>query len=58
MATRQDPALTYTLDDFVSMQIVDDMTYYNFSILEVIDKVEHLSINLVEEYLEERDGAP
>ena len=51
--TRQNPALTYTLDDFVAMQIVDDMTYYNFSILEVIDKVEHLSINLVEEYLEE-----
>lgn len=51
--TRQNPALTYTLDDFVAMQIVDDMTYYNFSILEVINKVEHLSINLVEEYLEE-----
>ena len=50
---RQDPALTYTLDDFVAMQIVDDMTYYNFSILEVIDKVEHLSINLIEEYLDE-----
>lgn len=47
------PALTYTLDDFISMQISDDMTYYNFSILEVIDGVEHLDSNLVEIYLEE-----
>ena len=31
------PALTYTLDDFISMKISDDMTYYNFSILEVIN---------------------
>ena len=42
------PALTYTLDDFISMQISDDMTYYNFSILQVIDDVEHLDSNLVE----------
>ena len=49
----QNPALTYTLDDFISMQISDDMTYYNFSILEVIDGVEHLDSNLVEIYLEE-----
>ena len=47
------PALTYTLDDFISMQISNDMTYYNFSILEVIDGVEHLDSNLVEIYLEE-----
>ena len=47
------PALTYTLNDFISMQISDDMTYYNFSILEVIDGVEHLDSNLVEIYLEE-----
>ena len=47
------PALTYTLDDFISMQISDDMTYYNFSLLEVIDGVEHLDSNLVEIYLEE-----
>ena len=47
------PALTYTLDDFISMQRSDDMTYYNFSILEVIDGVEHLDSNLVEIYLEE-----
>ena len=53
MSAIANPALTYTLDDFISMQISDDMTYYNFSILEVIDGVEHLDSNLVEIYLEE-----
>lgn len=47
------PALTYTLDDFISMKISDDMTYYNFSILEVINSVEHLDSNIVEVYLPE-----
>lgn len=46
------PSETYTLEDFVSMKIVDDMTYYNFSIVEVINGVKHLDINLVEEYLD------
>lgn len=50
---RNDPSLTYTLDDFISMQMSDDMTYYNFSILEVVNGVEHLNINLVEEYISE-----
>lgn len=48
-----DPSLTYTLEDFISMQISDDMTYYNFSILEVIDGVEHLDHNIVEDYIDE-----
>ena len=47
---KNDPSLTYTLDQFIAMQMSDDMTYYNFSILEVVDSVEHLDINLVEEY--------
>lgn len=47
------PDKTYTLEDFISMKITDDMTYYNFSILEVINGVEHLDINLVEEYIDE-----
>ena len=50
------PALTYTLDDFISMQISDDMTYYNFSILEIIDGVQHLDHNLVEDYLKELEA--
>ena len=31
------PATTYTLQDFIDMRNIDDMTYYNFSILEVIN---------------------
>lgn len=50
------PALTYTLDDFISMKISDDMTYYNFSLLEVINGVEHLDTNLVEMYLPELES--
>jgi hypothetical protein len=38
------------------MQISDDMTYYNFSILQVIDNVEHLDSNLVEIYINELKG--
>jgi hypothetical protein len=47
------PATTYTLDDFIQMKISDDMTYYNFSILQVIDGIEHLDHNLIEDYLPE-----
>ena len=51
-----DPALTYTLDDFVELQSVDNMTYYNFSILEIIDGVQHLDHNLIEDYLKELEA--
>ena len=51
-----DPALTYTLGDFVELQSVDNMTYYNFSILEIIDGVQHLDHNLVEDYLKELEA--
>lgn len=47
------PALTYTLDDYINMQISDDMTYYNFSIIEVVNGVEHLDKNLIEIYIDE-----
>jgi hypothetical protein len=47
------PALTYTLDDFIAMKISDDMTYYNFSIIEKINGVEHLDTNLIELYIDE-----
>lgn len=47
------PALTYTLDSFINMKISDNMTYYNFSILEIIDGIVHLDHNLVEDYLPE-----
>ena len=48
---QHNPATTYTLQDFINMRNTDDMTYYNFSILEVIDGVQHLNHNLVEDYL-------
>lgn len=48
---QHNPAITYTLQDFINMRNIDDMTYYNFSILEVINGVEHLDHNLVEDYL-------
>ena len=50
---QHDPAITYTLDDFISMQLSDDLTYYNFSTIEVIDGVEHTDKNMFEEYIEE-----
>ena len=48
---QHNPATTYTLQDFINMRNIDDMTYYNFSILEVINDVQHLDHNLVEDYL-------
>ena len=51
------PATTTTLEDFIEMRSIDEMTYYNFSILEVINGVEHLNHNLIEDYLEELESA-
>lgn len=48
---KRTPATTYTLQDFINMKRLDDMTYYNFSILEKIGEVEHLNHNLIEDYL-------
>lgn len=44
------PALTYTLEDFVRVKDSDDMTYRNFSILEIINGVELLDHNLLDDY--------
>ena len=52
---RLNPAITYNIDDFISMKLSDDLTFYNFSILEKFDGVEHLDHNLVEEYIDELD---
>lgn len=48
-----DPALTYTVDQFISTKFSDELTFRNFSILEVIDNVELLDHNLIEDYLPE-----
>lgn len=50
------PALTYTLEHFVQMQHSDELTYRNFSILEVVDDMEFIDHNLVEDYLEELES--
>jgi hypothetical protein len=46
------PALTYSLEDFIDMKATDENTFYNYSILEKYDGVEHLDFNLVDEYLD------
>lgn len=48
-----DAAKTYTLDQFIKAQSTDDITYYNFSILEKYGNIEHLDHNLIEDYLPE-----
>lgn len=48
-----DPATTYNIDDFLKMQNLDTATYYNFSILEVYNGVEHLYWNLIDDYVED-----
>lgn len=47
-----DPSLTYSMEDFVKMKFSDTLTYYNFSILEKLEKTEQLDTNLFEEYLD------
>jgi len=57
MATYYDylnnPAQTFTLDQFISMKNTDDMTYNNFSIYGIIDGQKTLESNLIDEYLDE-----
>lgn len=50
------PALTYTLEHFIQMQHSDELTYRNFSILEVVDDLEFIDHNLVEDYLDELES--
>jgi hypothetical protein len=49
----EEPALTYTLDQFIQMQYSDEMTYRNFSIVEVVNGIELLDHNLIRDYLDE-----
>ena len=53
MATNKSAALTYNIDDFIDMKASDDMTYYNYSILEKYKGVEHVDHCLVEEYIDD-----
>lgn len=47
-----DPALTYTLSDFVAMKDIDTSTYRNFSILEKYDDIEFVDHNLIDDYID------
>ena len=59
MATNNlnNPALTYTLDQFIGMKYSDDITYHNFSIIEKIDdNIELVDHNIIEDYLDELES--
>lgn len=47
------PALTHTLEEFIAMRNNDDLTYFNFSIIEKINGIKLLDHNLIEDYLDE-----
>ena len=54
MATfNRDVALTYTLEDFVKMQVSDQLTFRNFSTVAVVNGVELTDKNLIEDFLPE-----
>ena len=53
MAAKNDPALTYTLSDFVEIGKQDEMTYTNFSIIQYRMSTEFAEQNVVDYYLSE-----
>src|SRR5574344_729590 len=53
MAAKNDPALTYTLSDFVEVGQQDEMTYSNFSIIQYRMSTEFAEQNIIDYYLSE-----
>lgn len=53
MAAKNDPALTYTLSDFVEIGQQDEMTYTNFSIIQYRMSTEFAEQNIIDYYLSE-----
>ena len=54
MATfNRDVSLTYTLEDFIKMQVSDQLTFRNFSTVSVVNGVELTDKNLIEDFLPE-----
>lgn len=53
MVSRNDPALTYTLSDFVELGQQDEMTYSNFAIIRYKMSTEFAEQNVVDYYLSE-----
>ncbi len=46
-----DPAKTYNIQDFIKMQSVDNLTFRNFSLIEVINGIELLDHNVIDDYM-------
>lgn len=44
---------TYTVEDFISMRSSDEVTYYNFSILEYSNGIEYSISNILYDYIDE-----
>lgn len=54
MATfNRDVSQTYTLEDFIDMQVSDQLTFRNFSTVAVVNGVELTDKNLIEDFLPE-----
>ena len=51
--TKHDPAVTYTLSDFVEMGSQDELTYSNFAILRYKMQTEFAEQNILDYYLQE-----
>ena len=49
---RSDPAMTYTLEDFVSLKDKDNTTYRNFAILDKENGIEFVDHSLFDEYID------
>ena len=50
-ATKADE--TYTVDDFIHMRSSDEVTYYNYSILQYLNGIEYLVTNILYDYEDE-----
>ena len=50
-ATKADE--TYTVDDFIHMRSSDEVTYYNYSILQYLNGIEYLVTNVLYDYEDE-----
>lgn len=46
-------ATTYTVDQFIDMRSTDDVTYYNFAVLDHIDGIEYALTNILYDYQDE-----
>ena len=54
MATfNRDVSQTYTLEDFIDMQVSDQLTFRNFSTVAVVNGIELTDKNLIEDFLPE-----